>query len=474
MKLRSIPILISFILGNFFLFCSVSHAQNNVIVLLHKTDVPTPFKILNQDHPKVRYKKTMDYLKHVQNGALQNFAQDLKQKFNFVSKKVDLLPLIHGVALNLSPSEQQILKADARVYKILPNSPVYLDKPVSRSNAMTWGGGSGGSGGAGRTQAPTSEYNQSLLLHKVDQLIKDGVDINKPGKTVGVVDTGVDGKHPALANKVVAFKNIATGSTDPADTDTHGTHVSGIIAGSFINGLQIGVYPGAKLVVAAALSGIDNMVKGLQWIMDPDANPNTQDQPFVVNNSWHIGSADPEPFYRVIETFKDADILLAFSAGNAGTSGITKPKEHPLTFTSAAVDAEGNIADFSSWGPAIFRGKESIKPEVATMGVQVFSTLPGGKYGKMSGTSMASPFTTGVIGLLGAHFPNKSPYLIAEILRQSTAEQQTARPWHRQMGFGLMDVYAAYLKLKTVKANVLNQDGFRTYNPIVSRPRSRF
>lgn len=429
------------------LFHYNAFANFNSLILLKVAPKENQFKILSSDGPKIRYQKTMKHLKQVKDLSLKKFIQDK----GLSSKKYDLLPLVDGIAMDLNQNEINLLKSDYRVYKILPNTPVYLDKPVSLG-PMTWSGG----GGGGRTDPqPRGEFNEALILHKVDLLVKEGIDLGRAGKIVGVVDTGVDGKHPALANKVVAFKDIATGSTDPVDSDTHGTHVSGIIAGAKIDGTQIGVYPGAKLVVASALSGINNMVKGLEWIMDPDGNPETPDQPFVVNNSWHIGSANPEPFYRVIEAFKSADILLAFSAGNAGSNGVTKPKEHPFTFTSASVKSNGEISSFSSWGPARYNGQEMQKPEVASMGEAVYSTLPNNRYGKMSGTSMASPFTAGAVALLGAHFPQKSPYLIAEILRQTTVDQQNGGQWHRQMGFGLVDVYAAFLKLKETKHNVL-------------------
>lgn len=446
MNLRSLFLSILCII--FFHF-SVYAETYNSLILLKLIPTPIQFQITKTDSPKMRYKKTMQLQKMVQEQSLKKYVLDMNNQLQIVAKKHEILPLVFGVATNLTAKEIVTLKKDGRVFKIIPNTPIYLDQPIKESS-NTWGRGPGPS-----QPQPRGEFNTALILHKVDLLIKEGIDINKPGKIVGIVDTGVDGKHPALKDKVIAFKNISTGSTDPVDTDTHGTHVSGIIAGAEINGLQIGVYPGAKLIVAAALSGITDMIKGLQWIMDPDGNPETPDQPFVVNNSWHIGNADPEPFYRVIEAFKAADILLAFSAGNAGKDGVTKPKEHPDTFTSASVNSKGEISSFSSWGPALYNGMQMQKPEVASMGEQVYSSLPNNKYGSMSGTSMASPFTAGSVALLGAQFPDKSPYLIAEVLKQTTVDQQNNLPWHRQMGFGLLDVYAAYMKLKNTKQNVL-------------------
>lgn len=350
-----------------------------------------------------------------------------------VATQAVYLPLISGVGMNLSAEQVAELKKNPSVAKIIPNGKIFLDKP-SRAVRVT--------ARRGRSATPS----EAMVLHGVDKLIEMGVDINKAGKTVGVIDTGVDGNHPDLSAKIARFKDFETGGTTPRDSDTHGTHVCGIIAGGTLSGTQIGVYPGAKLIVGSALSSYEDMVEALQWMLDPDGNPSTQDQPFVINNSWHIGSADATPFYAALQALKDADILIAFSAGNAGSSGITRPKEYPITYTTAAVNAKGVIASFSSWGPAVYQGQTMNKPEVASHGEDVMSTLPGNTYGRMSGTSMASPFTAGAVALLGAHFPNLSPYVIAKVL-QDTAKRD-GQAWHKQYGNGILDVHAAYMALK--------------------------
>jgi subtilisin family serine protease len=70
---------------------------------------------------------------------------------------------------------------------------------------------------------------------------------NGAGVTVGVVDSGVQVTHPSLKGQVIATYNALTGGTDVTDQMGHGTHVSGLIAGtSAYGGLTEGVAPGAK------------------------------------------------------------------------------------------------------------------------------------------------------------------------------------------------------------------------------------
>lgn len=412
-------------------------AKQNVIILFKQAPIPQRYQIHDNESSTDKYQKTRAWVDHVQQNILAPYVKKVRsiRGTNAISE-ITYLPFITAIAAKVSSKELANMQRDPNIEKVISNGPIFLDKPVAERTL--------------RPPQTESNLNEALILHKVDQLIAEGIDINKPGKLLGVVDTGVDGKHPELAGKIIRFMNMADGSAVPVDTSDHGTHVSGIIAGGNVAGLQLGVYPGAKLIATAALSSIANFLKGWQWILDPDGNPQTNDYPFAINNSWHIGNADPAPFYRAIETFKRADILICFSAGNTGSSGITHPKEHPLTFTSAAVDKNGVIGSFSSWGPALWLDQKINKPEIATMGVAVYSTLPGGGYGRKTGTSMASPFTTGAIGLLGAYFPKLSPYKIAEVLLNTTQEAPfpLRKEWHKKYGQGLMNVYAAFQVLK--------------------------
>ncbi len=416
----------------FLLLISVAAEANTHIVVLksplvHREAVPA--------NRFERYKLVRKIIDERQAQALVPFVRGLGSLKNTAT----FLPIINAVALTLTEQEAATLARHPEVRKIIPNRQIYIDMP--RPQIV-------------QPQRGNPSLNDALVLHQVDKLIAEGVDIHRPGKIVGIIDTGIDGSHPEFQGKISAFKTFPQGSTQPADFGSHGTHVAGIIAAGSKSGVQIGVYPGAKLAVAGHPMQVSNIalaVHAFQWMLDPDGNPNTPDHAFVINNSWgwlKSHNVDPEPFFEVFKTLRDADILVLFAAGNEGSSGMRQPSQFPTTFTSAAVDKDGVIASFSSWGPHIFQGKPVNKPEVASMGVKVHSTLPKGQYGAMSGTSMASPFTAGAVALLGSQFPELSPYVIADALVQ-TAQQPGHGPWDRKYGYGLLNVYGAYQKLKT-------------------------
>ncbi len=230
------------------------------------------------------------------------------------------------------------------------------------------------------------------------------------GVVVGVIDTGIDPNHPDLRGKlrpVNGWADFLDGNPTPFDPDGHGTHVSGTIAGGNASGIHIGVAPRVTLIVARAIPGFTpDVIAAMQWIMDPDGDPNTDDNPDVVNNSWGGMSDSPTmiPEYRdIINAWIAAKIFPAFAIGNEGPSPRTtgSPGDYPMSFAVGATDVNDNIADFSSRGPVFWEGiGDIIKPDVSAPGVDILSSVPGGGYERWDGTSMACPHVAGTVALM--------------------------------------------------------------------------
>ena len=109
------------------------------------------------------------------------------------------------------------------------------------------------------------------------------------------MDTGVDYLHPDLAQRWRGGPNSwydPNGEhATPYDHTGHGTQVMGIMVGGDAGGASIGVAPGARWISVkifndAGYSSISIIHEGFQWLMDPDGNPDTNDAPDVINNSW--------------------------------------------------------------------------------------------------------------------------------------------------------------------------------------------
>ncbi len=300
------------------------------------------------------------------------------------------------------------------------------------------------------------------------------------GRIVMNIDTGVDGVHPALADR---FRGDVNGNGlyeeswfDPYDTHwpfpqdggQHGTHTMGTICGRSPAGDTIGVAIDAQWIAAAAIDrggGIPRTVAdailSFEWAVDPDGDPNTQDNPDACGNSWGLVTAHGYPpcdptFWQVIDNLEVAGTVVIFSAGNEGSAGLRRPADRGTTpyncFSVGAVDgANPNlpIAGFSSLGPTNCGpgGTTVIKPEVVAPGVNIRSSVPGGNYSTMSGTSMASPHVTGAVAVIRGVNPDLDVDTIKEILISTAHDLPFNNPngEDNTFGHGIIDIYEACL-----------------------------
>ncbi|HET7473966.1 MAG TPA: carboxypeptidase regulatory-like domain-containing protein [Candidatus Limnocylindrales bacterium] len=254
-----------------------------------------------------------------------------------------------------------------------------------------------------------------------DQVWADG--ITGSGIVVGSIDTGVDFTHPALVNNYRGNNHDGTFTHDynwwdpshscpgePCDNVFHGTHTMGTMVGGDGPGPftpDTGVAPGATWMTAKGCEDFgctsESLLSSGQFILAPtDMAGNNADPskaPDVVNNSW--GSDDPnDTFYlATVQAWRAAGIIPVFSAGNAGPSCGSNgtPGDFTEVISAGATDKNDLIADFSSRGPSP-TGK--LSPNISAPGVDVISSVPGGGYEAVSGTSMAAPHTTGTIALM--------------------------------------------------------------------------
>ncbi|MBT3785635.1 S8 family serine peptidase [bacterium] len=252
--------------------------------------------------------------------------------------------------------------------------------------------------------------------------------INGTGVTVGVLDTGVDSNHENLTGRVLATKDFVSDYADNAANDGHGhgTHCSGTIGGTNAGGKHIGVAPGVNFVVGKIFGDTGSttvaaIMAGMQWITDPDGNPETPG-PRVVSNSW--GGPLNNRWQEIIDTWNAMGIIPVFAAGNSGPSAGTvgAPGAYKNVISIGATDANDAIARFSSRGPVTYAGETYIKPDVSAPGVDVYSAKPGGGYQNMSGTSMATPHTAGVVALMLQADPEISATRVSEILQETALE----------------------------------------------------
>lgn len=256
---------------------------------------------------------------------------------------------------------------------------------------------------------PAEDEDSGILLNESVELIGAKAlheqNIRGEGKTIAILDTGIDANHPAFSspNKILAKFNVINGGIDVKDGHGHGTHVAGIAAG---NGGEItGVAPDAKLVVVKVLTdqggGTEGwIIAGMEYIADLDQNPSTYDPVDVANMS--LGSpvaGDPDdPMSQAVDRLSDYGVIFAIAAGNNGYTGIASPGVAKNAITVGATTKSDLIAQFSSVGPVEKTG--FLKPEITAPGVNIKSSFPNNGYKQWNGTSMAAPHVAGAVALL--------------------------------------------------------------------------
>jgi subtilisin family serine protease len=304
----------------------------------------------------------------------------------------------------------------------------------------------------GTLPVPQSPQWNVRMVH-ADQVWTRG-DTGK-GIVIGTSDSGVDATHPALAGSMRpgddAWYDPWNGSRTPTDHNGHGTHTLGTALGRG----GIGVAPGAEWIGCADLDrNLGNpayYLDCLQFMLAPfryGGDPLRDGRPArgadVLTNSWGcpgVEGCDRDSLRPAVDALTAAGVFVVAGAGNTGTrcGSITDPPApYPHTLTVGAVNRSGALSDFSSRGPV----SGDTKPDVLAPGEDVVSALPGGGYGALSGTSMATPHVAGVVALMWS----ASPSLYGDVARTRQILRSTASgtpPDGCGGSAGIVDAYAA-------------------------------
>ncbi|MDQ7862015.1 S8 family peptidase [Peribacillus frigoritolerans] len=176
----------------------------------------------------------------------------------------------------------------------------------------------------------------------------------------------------------------------------HGTHIAGIIAGSANNGIGgTGVAPNVKLMPINVFDGeyadTADIIDAIHYAVQQKAN--------IINMSLGDTSYSESLNKAVQEAYKKG-VLIVAAAGNEGDMGKNVQRVYPAAFSHVISVAATNSSDkrpsYSNYHSTV---------DIAAPGDDILSTLPNGKYGWMSGTSMATPMVTGVAALIWSHEP---------------------------------------------------------------------
>lgn len=212
------------------------------------------------------------------------------------------------------------------------------------------------------------------------------------GVVVAVIDTGLDVNHPEFAGRVYKPHNFTRETA--ADTEGHGTHVAGIIAGT-----GTGIAPGCRIMPLKVFGEANGFQfqDAFRYILEHNETASDDDRVVVVNCSWG-GPYDPVVHW-MIRRLNSEGVAVICSAGNAGDGDPTTveffnwPGSLWEPVTVGAVNQDGQPAGYSSSFDGI---------DLGAPGTDIYSAWPGGGYRLLSGTSMAAPHVTGALALIYA------------------------------------------------------------------------
>ncbi len=229
---------------------------------------------------------------------------------------------------------------------------------------------------------------------------------------IGLLDSGVDLHHPYLRNLLGPGLNLLSPGEPPADEHGHGTHIAGILAvasGAVGGGKPIWPPPlrirPVKIFDRQGYGRIRDIVAGLEWCRRQGCE--------IVNLSFGTGRRGDDRLAKAIRAAEQSGILLVGAAGNDGRGGeVDAPGSYREVLAVAATDRRDRLARFSSRGPEV---------DLVAPGTDLFSLAPGGRFCRMSGTSMAAPHVTAAAALLLSARPGLSPAAVRAHLKH-TAE----------------------------------------------------
>ncbi|MFH1978715.1 MAG: S8 family serine peptidase, partial [Candidatus Aenigmatarchaeota archaeon] len=307
----------------------------------------------------------------------------------------------------------------------------------------------------------------------------EGVKITGEGKTIAIIDTGIDYTHPDLGGcfgsgcKVIDGYDFVNDDEDPMDDQGHGTHVAATAAGS---GTLKGVAPDANLYAYKVLDqygyGSDSdVIEAIERATDPDQDGNFSDHLDVISMSLSVKYYDFDDCYEdvgssiAIDNAVDVGVVVVAAASNEyGYSTIGAPGCAKKAITVGASDKQDIIADFSSKGPT---KDYRVKPDVVAPGVDICAAQWDSawdylkcldyEHTAISGTSMATPHVSGAAALILQAHPDWGPQEIKYALRNTAINLGYDV---LKEGWGRIDVFEAVQLETPPPISILNTSGF--------------
>jgi serine protease len=314
------------------------------------------------------------------------------------------------------------------------------------------------------------------------------------GARVAIIDTGVDGAHPELANKIVATADFDDNLGDgppTVDETGHGTHVASLACAQADNGIGIaGAGLGCDLLIAKSDLTEGSVARALVWAADNGAD--------AINMSFGTDGRVPaaDAVVRALDYANGRGAVLVAAAADepiqeqgdpanvlqpTNTAGdlnrnlgltVTAANAQDVRASFAGRGTQISMAAYGTYGPGGSSGLLGAFPSQTTA-LERGSTLPeqapcrcrapyegDARYAYLPGTSMSAPVVSAVAALMRHLNPDLPPADVVRILKQ-TARRPSGTTWSPELGWGILDAGAALAAASSVDAHAPNSQLLR-------------
>ncbi len=287
----------------------------------------------------------------------------------------------------------------------LKNSTVTTRAPKPAAPLRNWG-------------LENSENSSHINARKAWRISKGSKRI-----VVAVIDTGIDPTHSDLKDNICRTKgeygfDFVANKKNPSDSHGHGSHVAGIVGGSARNPVSgaSGVAPNICIMAvryysdtASGAQNLANTVRAINYAVDHGAN--------VINYSGG-GAEFSAAEMKAIKRAEAKGVVFVAAAGNEyqdtdKNGNAYFPAAYGLSniIAVAGTNRKSELLPSSNWG------KKHV--HVAAPGENIYSTLPKGRYGYLTGTSQATAFVSGLAALILSEIPGLKPFEVRDIIMKT-------------------------------------------------------
>ena len=320
-------------------------------------------------------------------------------------------------------SPQAVLKSDDNIYILqfdTSDSAKKAFQQISNNENIEW---VEPDAYIGTDTEPSSEEisaTKSVLSWGVSMLGADSyaAKSSKEELTVAVVDTGVS-SHTFLNGRIVSGIDYIDNDDNPADLNSHGTHVAGTIV-DCTPGLNVKIMP-VRVLNANGNGNTSTIAMGIRYAVDHGAK--------VINLSLGGGHSSYTDTYIQYALSKGVTVVAAAGNSYSNTSSFCPAHMNDIIVVGA-IDEYKNKADFSNYGNSV---------DVVAPGVNIVSCIPGGSYASYSGTSMAAPHISACAAMVLVNYPGCTPSQVESTLR-SCAHDLGSAGWDMYFGAGIPDM----------------------------------